>query len=198
MGLYVIELDGNDLVGGDILQERGVVGLTCADPVPGVQNQLGVVTAGGLDHFPGLAHAGKAAVRHGLHADGVLSGSVAQLFQLLSGPFHGVILHKAAVDVVNTEQSAHMEARLLFVLLLVGALFIGPLYDVLHLSDLHVILLQNSQDVAVEKAFVQCVHIGLCSQSDALKACGFCGGYALLKAALVTQRPGAYSDGMLA
>ena len=143
MGLHVVDLHGHDLLGGDVRQQRLVIGLTSTHPVPGVQNQLGVVAAGGLHHGPRLLDVGQAAVGHRFHADGVLPGPVAQLAQLLGGVLHGVVLHQPAVDVVHAEQLAHMEAHLLLVLLLIGAVVLRPLDDVLHLGDLHAVLVQN-------------------------------------------------------
>ena len=90
-----------------------------------------------------------------------------------------------------------MEAHLLLVLLLIGAVVLRPLDDVLHLGDLHAVLVQNGQDVGVEQALVQGVYIGLRPQADALKARLLGGGYALLEGALVAQSPGADGDGIL-
>ena len=197
MGLDIVNLDGDDLLGGDLGQDLGVIALAGPDPVPGVQDQLGVVTAGGLHHGPGLLHIGEAAVGHGLHADGVLPGPVAELLQLLGGVLHRVGLHEAAVDLVHAEELAHVEAELLLVLLLVGAVLLRPLDDVLHLRDLHAVLFQDGQDVGVEEALVQGVHIGLRPEADALKARVLGGGDPLLKAALIAQGPGADGDGIL-
>ena len=194
--LNVVELDSDYLLRGDAFKHGQVDGLICADVVPGVKNELCIVAAGGLDDCPGLFHIGQAAVGHGLHADGVLAGAVAELFELLRRPLNGVVLHQAAVDVVYAEKLAHVEAHLLLVLLLIGAVGLGPLYDVLHLSDLYIVLGKDGKDVLVKKSLVQGVYIGLGAKADAIKACGLGGGYALFKAALVAQRPRADGNGV--
>ena len=42
-----------------------------------------------------------------------------------------------------SKEFAHMEAHLLFVLLLVGTVFLCPLYDVLYLGNLDSVLIQD-------------------------------------------------------
>ena len=87
-----------------------------------------------------------------------------------------------------------MEADLFLVFLFVGAVILGPLDDVLHLSDLNLVFLQDLQEIFVVKPLSQGVHIGLCPQADALEASGFCRGNSLLESALIPQSPGTDSD----
>ena len=90
----------------------------------------------------------------------------------------------------NSEEFTHMEAHLLLVLLLIGPVVLRPLDDVFHFRDLHVVFIQDGQDVFVEQALVQGVHIGLSPQADALKTGLFCCADPLFKGALIAQGPG--------
>lgn len=48
-----------------------------------------------------------------------------------------------------------MEAELFFVFLLIGTMLLCPLHDVLNLCYLHVIFIQDRQDILVEKSLIQ-------------------------------------------
>lgn len=83
--LHVVELDGDDLLGGDIRHESGIVALPGAYPVPGVEDELCIIAAGVLHDLPRLAYSGKPAVGHGLDADGVFPGARGGLQALCPG-----------------------------------------------------------------------------------------------------------------
>lgn len=121
---------------------------------------------------------------------------MAQFTELLGGVFHGVILHQAAVDLLHAEQLAHMEAHLLLVLLLIGAMLLHPLDDVLHLGTAHAVLFEGGQNVRIEQSLVQRIHISLGPQTDPLEARVFGGLDPLFKGALIAQRPRADRDGV--
>ena len=196
-GQHVVELDGNYPLGRDVGEQLKVKGLVRADPVPGIEDELGVLAAGALDDGPGLLDVRDAAVGHGLDADGVLAGPAAELAELLGGVLNGVGLHEAAVYVLHAEEPAHVEADLLLVHLLVAAVVLGPEGDVLDLGDGDVVLLEDGEDVLVVQALGQGVHVGLGAQADALEAGGLGGGDALFKLALVAQGPGADGQRMI-
>ena len=83
-----------------------------------------------------------------------------------------------------------MEAELLFVFLLIGTMFLCPLYDVLNLCYLHVIFIQDCQDILVEKSLIQGIYVGFRSQADSLIASFFGCFYTVLKFALISKCPG--------
>ena len=67
-----------------------------------------------------------------------------------------------------------MEARaVLFVFLLVGTMLLCPLYDILNLCYLHVIFIQDCQDILIEKSLIQGIYVGFRSQADSLIASFF-------------------------
>ena len=103
----------------------------------------------------------------------------------------GIGLQQAAIDVLNAKQVAHMETYLFLVFLLVGAIFIGPLGNVFHLSDPHIVLVQDGQQVLVLEPLGQGVGVGFGPQAKPFVASGFGGADPFLKAAFVSQSPGA-------
>ena len=87
-----------------------------------------------------------------------------------------------------------MEAELFFVFLLIGTMLLCPLHDVLNLCYLHVIFIQDCQDILVEKSLIQGIYVGFCSQADPLIASLFGCFYTVLKFALISQCPGTDCD----
>ena len=196
VGEDVVDLDGDYLLRRDIGQQLEVVGLVRAYPVPGVEDELRVIGAGGFYDGPGRAHVGDAGIGHGLDAYHILPRPAAELGELLRVVLDGVFLHEAAVNMVHSEELAHMEANLLLVHLLVAAVVLGPERDVLDLGDGNAVLIEDAEYVLVVQPLGEGVDVGLRAQADALEAGGLGGGHALFKPALVAERPAADGYGV--
>ena len=115
----IVDLDGDDFLRHLLCQD--VVWLVCSYPVPCIQDHVSVLSAGGFHYIPCFFQIRDSAVGHWLYADDPLAGSVAELFLISVLCAQQSSFPSAAVDVVHAEQVAHMEAHLLFVFLLVGA-----------------------------------------------------------------------------
>ena len=83
VGEDVVDLDGDYLLRRDVGQQLEVVGLVRAYPVPGVEDELRVIGAGGFYDGPGGAHVGNAGIGHGLDAYHILPRPAAELGELL-------------------------------------------------------------------------------------------------------------------
>ena len=103
--------------------------------------------------------------------------------------FNGVVFHQSAVDLCDTEQLTHMEAKLLFVLLLIRALILCPLYDIFYLGNLHIILFEDVENVLIKQTLIQCIHVSLCAETDSFVAGFLCSLYTILEFALIAQCP---------
>ena len=193
----IVDLDGDDLVCRDVCKELKVAGLICADPVPCIQDQLCVLAVSCLDNCPALFDIRNSGIRHRLDTDDPLACSLAELSELLSGMLDRVVLHQAAVDLLDTEQLAHMEAHLLFVFLLIGTVVLCPLNNVLNLSTFHAVLVKNCKNILVMKSLCESIYISLCTKSDSIVACFLGCDYTILKFALISQCPGTDCDGVL-
>ena len=67
--------------------------------------------------------------------------------------FNGVFFHQTDIDVLDVEEVTHMEANLFFILLFIRAVIFSPHGDVFDFRNLHVVFIEDGQDVFVMKAF---------------------------------------------